>query len=316
MHRRRSHGHVYLAVAAVTLLVGVGAIAWLLPSPRTHAKPVSSASSVVISPDTGLVGTHVMISIHPDPAVTATGTYTIGSTTTEPTGQACADPQPIEGLEPLAVPPGGAETALDWPASLDGGPYWLCATPTDGASGLPGYRSYEPFTVVGGTNPMPTPISVTITTPVAKIRPGTMLTIEVAHWQGYRGADPTRVNLLTTDPATPVDRGTSNVYATLNASIVSQDGQGTYTLTAALPDPLFAGTFWLEITDALTPAYSAPFVVISPTPTPAPQATPTSSPGGGGSPDTSSTNTIIIAALVALLAVLAGVFTVTRLRKL
>ncbi len=304
----RNRSNTVLILSAVIL--SSAASIWLVGPPRASA---ASTSQITFTPASGPAGTHISVTITPSTTTTTTADYILGTTTVEPTGPTCASSQPIPGVAPVSVSPSGGQAAFDWPSSLNGGPYWLCASPSDTGSALPSYRSSTPFTVTTSISPTatPQPITVVIMTPASDIRPGATIAVQLSHWP-TAGNTQFQGSLLTQDPAAG---GQALQGSAVVVSIISQDGAGNFTLAVVLPTPLVTGTYWLSVQDGSAGAFSGPFRVNSPTPTPVPHATPTPSKGDGGTSDAYSTNAIIIAGLVALLVVLAGIFAVTRLRR-
>ncbi len=136
------------------------------------ASASSQPGSITFAPTSGPVGTkvHVLIAV----VVSATTTYSLTATETDPQQGGCAQSQPIPGVPPFAVPtpdPSGIgpfQTDIIWPAALDQGPYWLCAAPTSGSG--PTAQSPAPFTVTASATASPSPAaSVEPTAVITKV---------------------------------------------------------------------------------------------------------------------------------------------------
>lgn len=297
-------------LAVLALILSLGGWLWAARSPAASA---ASTSQITIAPSSGPVGTAVHVTITPAPTTTASAAYTLGTTTTQPTGPTCADSQPIPGLAPVTVGPSGGQVDFNWPAALGGGPYWLCASPADGAgSGLPSYRSYQPFTVLASGAPTPTATqpqaaaTAAIAVPAGGIQPGAPLTVLVSNWHSRAGTPPTAAGLDVYDPA-----GAPTDERSLSFSIASQDGAGRYSLSVTLPPQILPQTYWIRISDAATAVYTQSFTIAA-TPTP---AVPASRPPAGDAAGQIPTTTLIAAGLAALLVVFIGIFAAGRLRR-
>lgn len=296
-------------LAALALLLSCAAVLWTSPSQTAFA----DSSGIRFTPSTGAVGTPVHVTIQPGgSAGPAEANYILGTTTTSPTGPACADSQPIPGLAPVTVGPNGGQVDFNWPDALNGGPYWLCASPADGASsGLPSYRSFTPFTVLspGAPTPTLTPAAdptASISIPAGGIQPGATLTVQVSNWHSRSGTPPDSVALDKYDPT-----GAGDAYSNLQFAITSQDGAGQYTLSVTLPSLLPPQAYWIRVQDAATAVHTRPFTIAA-TPTPVARA---SRPASGDAAGQFPTSAAIIAALVALLVLLVGGFSLRLLRR-
>lgn len=242
LSRIRARCALPLAAALALLALALG----FTSLPRVNAS--RSPGSIDISPSSGLVGTSVQVNIIPPDTATASVTYTLGTTMTDPAAGGCSSQKPIPGVGSVNVSVQGGGTTFEWPASLSQGPYWFCATPTSG-SGATLY-SRTPYTVTGPeaptATPTPTPAKVVANVPAGGVVIGSTFTLTVSNWPSSDGTPPSSVDFTTRDPSQP------DIASEIRADFTIAPGPGTgdYVITVKVPARLIADTYWIHIFDS------------------------------------------------------------------
>lgn len=285
------------ALALFALALGFAAL------PRVRAS--STPGSVVISPSSGPVGTAVQVWVTQPLTETTPVNYALGYTLTDPAAGGCDSQQPFPGVAPFGSREANGSATFNWPASLNKGPYWLCASPTSGG-GKTAYSS-QPYTVTAGEVPT-VPVSTTAgvvyaNVPADGVVAGSTFTITVKNWVSSRGTPPEAVGLTAIDPSQ--QGGGSGYSYSAHFTMTPGPGAGDYVLTVTVPDTLIPLTYWAYVSDQGGGVYSGPFKVIAPV-TPTPHI----STAGPSSTDSSSYFPIILVPLIAIL-VCVGVIMLT-----
>lgn len=305
MSRSQMWTRLALPLAAVlalcTLALGVTTF------PQVNA--ASTPGSVIVTPTSGPVGTSVQVFVHQPLTETTPVMYALGFTLTDPAAGGCASQQPFPGVAPFGSSEANGDATFNWPASLDKGPYWLCATPTSG-NGKTVYSS-QPYTVTAGELPTATvgttSGAVIANVPADGVVVGSTFTLTIRHWASSRGTPPEAVNLTATDPTQ--QGGSSGSEYNAQFTIAPGPSAGDYVLTVTVPDRLIPLTYWAEVSDQGGRVYSGPFKVIAPATPP-----PVSSPGPP-STDGASFPTIFVPIIAVLICVAVIVLTGVFLRR-
>lgn len=250
-------------VPAVALVLAV-ALAVVCHPPKAFA---GSNDSITLSAYAGPVGAQVTaalnISLNP-PA-----TYVLDSTATSPDGGGCDTASPIPGVARISVGSNGGSVTFAWPSSLDGGPYWLCATSQDGT---PNIHSTLPFTVTSSSGATATPGGapagqIVIEPPASgAFVPGSSLTASFTTDDTIYGNTPLSASFVSPASGAAV-RATYTILSatdtTYSASITIPDlPPGQYTLIIEGPE-INGGKL-----------ASNPIMVVAPTPTPTAELAP------------------------------------------
>lgn len=297
-----------LAAAVAVIALGLG----FATSPRADAS--STPGSVVISPSSGPVGTSVQVFVTQPLNETTPVNYALGYTLTDPAAGGCASQQPFPGVAPFGSREANGSASFNWPASLNKGPYWLCASPTSGG-GKTLYTS-QPYTVTAGDVPTATASTATAVVfanvPPDGVAAGSTFTITVKNWVNSGGTPPDAVKLTATDPAQH-GGSSGNLYGA-QFTTTQGPGAGDYVLTVTVPDNLTTPlTYWAYVSDQGGGVYSGPFKVIAPdkaTPTPlASTASPSSTDGSSSFP------IILVPIIAGLVCVAVLILTVALLRR-
>lgn len=283
----------------------------------SQANAASTPGSMTISPSSGPAGTSVQVSLIPPAGATTPVTYSLGATMTDPAAGGCSSPQPIPGVAPFTVGGQGGGTTFDWPASLNKGPYWLCATPTSGGATVYSSQSYTVTAAVAPTAtvtamPRTTASSVVANVPAGGVLLGATFMLTITHWVSARGTPPYAVNLTAIDPRQHTSSGGSaaSFYST-QFTMAPGPGTGDYVLTVTVPDRLIPLTYWAYVSDQGGGVYSGPFKVIALAATPPP----VSSPGPSSTDGSSSFPTIFVPIIAALICIAVIMVTGAFLRR-
>jgi hypothetical protein len=277
--------------------------------PQVNA--ASTPGTVIFTPTSGPVGTSVQVFVHQPLTETTPVMYALGFTLTDPEAGGCASQQPFPGVAPFGSSEANGEATFNWPASLNKGPYWLCARPTSG-NGKTVFSS-QPYTVTAGEMPTATvgttSGAVIADVPTDGVVVGSTFTLTIRHWASSRGTPPEAVNLTAQDPSQ--QDGSSGSKYSAQFTIAPGPSAGDYVLTVTVPDKLVPLTYWAEVSDQGGSVYSGPFKVLAPA---APPPPPVSSPGTS-SADGSSFHTILAFIIVILICVAVIMLTSLILRR-
>ncbi len=276
-----------------------------------RAKASSTPGSVIFTPTSGPVGTSVQVFVHQPLTETTPVNYALGYTLTDPAAGGCASQQPFPGVAPFGSSEANGHAEFNWPASLNTGPYWLCASPTSG-DGKTVYSS-QPYTVTAGEVPTATvgttSGAIFANAPDSGIVAGSTFILAIRHWASPRGTPPERVLLTTRDPSLP----SSGDVAEINAAFTTAPGPSTgdYYLTVTVPEHLadVPATYWAHVVDQAGGAYSMPFKII---PAAAPVAASSANPPSTGS---SSFPIIFVPIVAVLVCIVVLILTVRFLRR-
>lgn len=254
-----------MLIAAVLTLFALAFCFTALPQVMASSTP----GSIAFSPTSGPVGTSVQVWVHQPLTETIPVTYALSFTLTDPATGGCAAQQPFPGVAPFGSSEANGSATFNWPASLNQGPYWLCASPTSG-NGKTVYSS-QPYTVTAGAVPTATvgtsSGAVFANVPAGGVVAGSTFTITVKNWMSARGTPPDAVSLTAIDPSQQ-GGGTGYSYPA-RFTTAPGPGAGDYILTVTVPDGLVPLTYWAYVSDQGGGVYSGPFKVIAPvTPTP------------------------------------------------
>lgn len=254
--------------ARLSLPIAV-ALALFALAPGLATVPQAGASStpgtVIFTPTSGPVGTSVQVFVHQPLTETTLESYALSYTLTDPAVGGCASQQPFPGVAPFGSSEANGSATFNWPASLNQGPYWLCATPASGG-GKTVYSS-QPYTVTAGEVPTATvgttSGAVFANVPDSGITVGSTFTLTIRHWASPLGTPPDRVLLTPRDPSLPSSSGGSEI----NAPFTTAPGPsaGDYYLTVTVPEQLSVvpATYWAHVMDQAGGAYSLPFKIIA-----------------------------------------------------
>lgn len=276
-----------------------------------QANASSTPGSVIFTPTSGPIGTSVQVFVHQPLTETTPVNYALSFTLTDPAAGGCASQQPFPGVAPFGSSEANGSATFNWPASLNKGPYWLCASPTSG-TGKTVYSS-QPYTVTAGEAPTATAVATTAIAVVANVPAGGVLigstfTITVTHWMSPQGTPPEAVSLTDKGPTQPP---IAQEYMK-NAHFTSAPGpsEGDYILTVTVPDTLVPLTYWAYVSDQGGGAYSGQFQVIAAATTPL-----ASSPGPTSTSGLSSFPIIFVPIIAVLVCVAALMLTGWLLRR-
>jgi len=275
--------------------------------PQVNA--ASTPGTVIFAPTSGPVGTSVQVVVHQPLTETTPQMYALGFTLTDPKAGGCASQQPFPGVAPFGSSEANGEATFNWPASLNKGPYWLCARPTSG-NGKTVFSS-QPYAVTAGEIPTATvgttSGAVIADVPAGGVVVGSTFTLTIRHWASSRGTPPEAVNLTPQDPTQ--QGGSSGTKYNAQFTIAPGPSAGDYALTVTVPDKLAPLTYWAEVSDQGGSVYSGPFKVLAPAAPP-----PVSSPGASTA-DGSSFPTILASIIVILMCVAVIMLTRVILRR-
>lgn len=274
----------------------------------------SAPGTVIFTPTSGPVGTSVQVWVNQPLTETTIVNYALGYTSTDPAAGGCASQQPFPGVAPFTSREGNGSATFNWPASLNKGPYWLCASPTSG-NGKTVYSS-QPYTVTAGVVPTAT-VNTTSGAIFADIpggggvTVGSTFTLVVRNWASPLGTPPDTVHLTPRDPSLP---GSGDV-SEINAPFTTAPGPsaGDYYLTVTVPEQvtIVPANYWAHVMDKAGGAYSDPFRISA-----SAAATPVSvsslHPGNMGS---SSFPIIYVPIIAVLVCIAVLIFTVVFLRR-
>jgi hypothetical protein len=301
-----------LALPLAAALVLFALVLGFATFPQVNA--ASTPGNVTITPSSGPVGTGVEVDVVPPADAPGPVIYSLGTTTTDPASGGCSAQKAIPGVAPFTVGTQGGGTNFDWPASLNQGPYWLCATPTSGGGST--LYSRTAYTVTAADAPTATAtVGTTASAVVANVPPGGILlgstftiTITITHWVSARGTPPQAVELTAIDP-TQHGGGSGHSYS---ARFTTAPGHaaGDYVLTVTVPDGLIPLTYWAYASDQGGGAYSGPFKVVAAATPP-----PVSSPGPSSTDGALSFPIIFGSIIIVLVCIAVIVLTSALLRR-
>ncbi len=277
-----------------------------------QVKASSAPGTVIFTPTSGPVGTSVQAWVNQPLTETTIVKYALGYTLTDPVAGGCTSQQPFPGVAPFYSREGNGSATFNWPASLNMGPYWLCASPTTG-NGKTVYSS-QPYTVTAGEVPTAT-VGTTSGAIFAHIpggggvTVGSTFTLVVRNWVSPLGTPPDTVRLTPRDPSLP---GSGDV-SEINAPFTTAPGpsQGDYYLSVTVPKQIspVPATYWAHVMDKAGGAYSMPFKIVAAA-TPVPVSSPNPS-----SMDSSSFPIIFVPIVTVLVCIVVLIFTMVFLRR-
>ncbi len=252
-----------LPLAAALVLFSLALGFATLPGARASSTP----GSVLFTPTSGPVGTSVQVFVHQPLTETTPGNYALSYTLSDPAAGGCASQQPFPGVAPFGSSEANGSARFNWPASLNKGPYWLCASPTSG-NGKTVYSS-QPYTVTTGeastatVAPYATKGTVIANVPDGGIAVGSTFTLTVKHWTSPADTPPQTVILTQQDPNLPWSGDVPEINAPF--TLAPGPSTGDYVLTVTVPEQTSTAPVnsWAFVMDKAGGAYSQPFKIIA-----------------------------------------------------